>query len=557
MTREKREDLVFLPLGGANEIGMNCYLYGLGDDVKRQWLMVDLGVTFADEEAPGVDLILPDLRYIEEERRNLCGIVLTHAHEDHIGALPWLWSRLNVPVYCTPFTAALLRRKLEASGIVGEVDIRVLPPRSRFQAGPFDLELVPVHHSIPEACALVVKTSAGTLVHSGDWKIDREAVVLGPPMDEARFQEIGTEGVDVLVCDSTNVLKEGRSPSEKDVVETLSHIFKEASGRVVLTTFASHVGRLNTVCALAQQYGRDIVVAGRAMWRIIEAAQEIGLLKSYIFHNDDAFDYLPRQRALLLCTGSQGEPRAAMARIAKGTHPRIALDEGDVVIFSSRSIPGNEKAIGRIVNGLSDQGVEVITSDDALVHTSGHPRQGELLEMYGWLKPKILIPMHGEPHHTMRHREFALSCGIPVSKTAKNGEILKVLPGSVELIDDAPCGTLHVDGHLIVPSLHGPARHRRKLSFAGAAILSVTLDGRGHCASEPLCVLDGIPEFCAQGTAMEEHLLDMVDRVLDGLPKARRLDDRSVVSALKDGTRRVLENHWGKKPVCHVLLHRV
>ncbi|MGE3876731.1 MAG: ribonuclease J, partial [Parvibaculaceae bacterium] len=386
-------DLVLVALGGVGEIGMNCYCYGIGPAETRDWLMVDLGVKFGEESEPGIDIVLPELGYVIGERKRLAGLVLTHAHEDHLGAVAWLWPQLRCPVYCTPFAAAILANKLKEAGLENDVPVRVKPVGSRFSAGPFNLEYVSVTHSIPEPTAVLIETRQGRVVHTGDWKIDRTPV-MGDRLDEQRLRAIGDEGVDALVCDSTNVLRQGFSVSEAEVSATLWRIVAEAKNRVAVTTFASHVERISSAVAAARRAGREVVLAGRAMRQTIEAAQATGYLRDAgTLLDEEAFGYLPPGKVMLLCTGSQGEPRAAIARIAEDNHPAIALDEGDLVVFSSKTIPGNEKAVSAVQNNLARLGVDVITSDEALVHTSGHPRQDELKLLYGWVKPRALIPM--------------------------------------------------------------------------------------------------------------------------------------------------------------------
>jgi ribonuclease J len=549
-------ELVLLPLGGVGEIGMNCYLYGVGDGRSRKWIMVDLGVKFGDDRDPGIDLILPDVSFAEHHRRHLLGIVLTHAHEDHIGALPWLWRRLQAPVYCTPFTAALVETKLEEAGLTGQLPLRVLPMGARWQLGPFDLEYVAVAHSIPEPNALVIRTEAGTALHTGDWKIDH-APSIPPRIDETRLRAIGAEGVDALICDSTNVLRPGRSPSEHQIGDVIGTMIAASKSRVGVTTFASHVGRIDTVARAARGEGREVVVAGRAMHRVIDAARKVGLLTEHTFQGDDAFGYLPRDKVVLLCTGSQGEPRAALARIAEGSHPEIVLEEGDLVIFSSRAIPGNEKAIAAVINGLAAQGVEVVTADDALVHTSGHPRQDEIRSLYDWLKPRLLVPMHGEMRHLMRHLSFAKECGVSEAVLAPDGRMLRLAPGPAEIVGDIESGVVHVDGRLMVSGREGPARHRRKLSFSGIAVVSVAIDTRGEIIGNPELVLDGIPEEDMEGIAMRERLLDAIDQALGAMPRARRRDDAAVQELLRGAVRKAADGAWGKKPVCHVVIHRL
>jgi ribonuclease J len=548
------DELVMVPLGGAGEIGMNAYLYGFGGWRRRKWIMVDLGVRFGGDHEPGIDLVLPDVAFAESERRNLLAIVLTHAHEDHIGALPWLWRRLGAPVYCTAFTAALVRNKLEEHGLAEDVPLRVVPTGGRFEAGPFALEYVAVSHSIPEPNALAIRTAAGTVLHSGDWKIDPTPSI--PPVtDERRLREIGAEGVEALVCDSTNALRPGFSISEKAVGEELARVIAAAKHRVAVTTFASHVGRIDTIARAARACGREVVVAGRAMHRVIDAAREVGLLTQHTFQGDDAFGYLPRDKVVLICTGSQGEPRAAMSRIADGSHPELALEEGDTAVFSSRNIPGNEKAIGAVVNGLSALGVEVITADERPVHTSGHPREEELKALYSWLKPRLVVPMHGEMRHMRRQLAIARGAGVPEQMLVLDGQMVRLAPGPAELVDQIPAGILHVDGRLVVAP-DGPARERRKMSFAGLAFVSVVIDDRGELTSAPELVLSGVPAETADGRWMREEVLDRIDQVIATMPRARRRDRAAVAEALKGAVRKTLETLWGKKPLCEVIVHR-
>ncbi len=555
--RKPGGELVLLPMGGMGEIGMNAYAYGLGSSARRKWILVDCGVKFGDERDPGIDVILPDVRYLANEARNLLGIFLTHGHEDHIGAVTWLWPQLRCPVYCTPFTAELLKRKLAEAGLLGEVPLRVVPLGGTADVGNFSVEFVSVTHSIPEPSALAIRTPAGTVLHSGDWKLDPTPTI-PPLMDIDRLTEIGTEGVDVLVCDSTNVLREGHSPSESEISDNLAHIISEATGRVAITTFASHVGRITSIAQAARANGREVVVAGRAMHNIISAAREVGLLKdSNSFRDQTEYGYLPKDKVVLLCTGSQGEPRAAMARIAADNHPDITLDKGDLVIFSSKTIPGNEKSVGELLNRLADQQVEVITSDDALVHTSGHPRQDELRQFYGWIKPKLLVPMHGEARHLAKQMEFAVECGIPATAHAAAGQILRLAPDKAEIVDEVPGGRLHVDGRLIVPSVEGPSRKRRKLAHVGVVAVSLVIDGSGRMADDPQTVLDGLPEETETGYEFFELVLDVIEEAYESIPRKRRHIDEVVQEKLRQSIRRRVETEWGKRPIVHVMIHRV
>jgi ribonuclease J len=551
-----RSELVLVPLGGMGEIGMNCYAYGLGPPDDRQWILVDLGVKFGEETEPGIDIVLPNLAFVEANHARLAGIVLTHAHEDHLGALPWLWPRLRKPVYCTPFAAEVLRLKLGEAGLLDEVPIKVLPLSGRFAIGAFDLEFVSVTHSIPESNALVIRTSAGTVFHSGDWKIDRSPSI-PPKLDELRLREIGEEGVDALVCDSTNVLREGYSPNEGDIDATFDRIIADATARVVVTTFGSHVGRIATVARAARRAGREVILAGRAMRTMVDAARNIGLLSDLgNLLDEQSFGYIPPDKTVLICTGSQGEPRAVMARIADDSHPMIGLDPGDIVVFSSRTIPGNEKAVSAVINKLAAQGLKIITIDQALVHTSGHPRRGELRDFYAWLRPSLLVPMHGEMWHLTTHIDLAAASAIPATALVTNGQMLRLAPGPAKIVAEVPAGRLHVDGRLIVPSIDGPARQRRKLSFVGIVVVSLVMDARGDPLSRPVVLIDGIPLFDEEDVPLGAILADTADTVLASIPRSRRRDDEAVREAMRIAIRRTAEEIWGKKPVCHVLIHR-
>ena len=554
MTKKKFDhdnDLVLLPLGGTGEIGMNCYCYGVGPADDRQWLMVDLGVKFGEDSDPGIDVVLPDVSFIAREKRNLVGLVLTHAHEDHLGAVAWLWPQLQCPVYCTPFAAQILNLKLKEAGLDSEVKVHVLPQDARFTLGPFHLEFVAVTHSIPEPTALLIKTKQGVVLHSGDWKFD-PTPVLGRGMDEKRLRQLGDEGIDVLVCDSTNVLREGHSPSEADVAATIMDIVKRAPARVAITTFASHVDRISSSVKAARATGREVVIAGRAMRNTIEAARVCGYLRDAgEFLDEEEFGYLPPDKILLLCTGSQGEPRAAIARIAEDQHPHIALDPGDLVVFSSKTIPGNEKEVSLVHNNLARLDIDIITSDEALVHTSGHPRQEELRKLYDWLRPRAVIPMHGEPRHLRAQAKFAESCGIVETLIPRDGHIARLCPGPVRNVDEAHAGRLHVDGRLIVPAEAGPAKQRRKLSFVGAVFVTVAIDAKLQLAGEIQIITDGVP------AGLGEEMLEAAEQAFASMPKPRRKDDAQVIETIRTSIRRAADQVWGKKPITKVAVVRV
>ncbi len=550
-------ELVFAPLGGVGEIGMNLSIYGLGDERNRKWLIVDVGVSFAQEEnLPGIDLILPDISYIVEQRRNLAGIVLTHAHEDHFGAVLDLWPRLKVPIYATPFTAALLIAKRLSEPGAPDIPINVVPLGSRFNVGPFDIELVSVAHSIPESNALIIRTPVGNVLHTGDWKID-PTPVLGLPTDEAKLRAFGDEGCLVLLGDSTNAVREGRSPSEADVAKTITGLIMSAPARVAVTTFASNVARLRAVADAARLAEREVVVVGRAMERVVQVARETGYLDGVQdFRGMDVYGHLPSERVVALCTGSQGEPRAALSRIAQDEHPEVTLARGDRVIFSSRPIPGNEKAIGRVINGLIDQGIEVITDRTHLVHVSGHPRRAELEDMISWVRPKSLIPVHGEALHLSEHAALARRCGVNVL-TCRNGDLVQLAPGAPTIIDEVPAGRLYKDGKILVTAEARTIADRKRLSFAGIVTVALALNDKGQLAGDPEIELIGIPEKNVAGELLGDIAYDAVLQTFESLPKQRRRDADSVAEAVRRGVRAAIASHWGKKPICHVLVIEV
>jgi ribonuclease J len=546
------QELVFAPLGGVGEIGMNLSIYGLGDERRRTWLAVDCGVSFAAEEhLPGVDLILPDIRYLAEERANLAGIVLTHAHEDHFGALLDLWPQLKVPVFATPFSAALLQAKCAGEPGAPQIPVTVVACGSRFKVGPFDVELVTMAHSIPEANALILRTPHGTVLHTGDWKID-PTPILHDPTDEKKLRALGDEGCLALVGDSTNAVRDGTSPSEADVARAIAELIKSAPRRVAVTTFASNVARLRVVADAAREAGREVVLVGRAMERVVQVARETGHLQGVPpFRSVDAYGYLPPDKVVALCTGSQGEPRAALSRIAEDQHPDVTLSEGDRVIYSARAIPGNEKAIGRVINGLIEQGIEVITDRTHLVHVSGHPRRDELKALIGWVRPQVLIPVHGEALHLHEHAALARSLGVKQVVHCRNGDMVRLSP-SIGIIDEVPAGRIYKDGSLLVDAVQRTVADRRRLSFAGAISVALALTDKGELAADPEIDLIGIPERDREGTRLSDIAYEAVQETFDSLPRARRRDPDSVAEAVRRGVRSAVAGRWGKKPLCHV-----
>ncbi|GAB5376876.1 MAG: ribonuclease J [Acuticoccus sp.] len=550
-----QNELVFLPLGGVGEIGMNLGLYGFGPPQARQWLMVDCGLTFADQRrTPGVDLVLPDISFIEEEKQDLLGIVLTHAHEDHYGAVLDLWPRLEAPVYATRFTAGLLRAKATENGREPYPEVRIVEQGARIELDPFAVELIRVSHSIPEPNALAITTPAGTVLHSGDFKIDLRPGV-GDPIDLARFKSLGDEGVIAMMSDSTNATRPGHSPSEHDVAQSLTEIVKATPQRVAITAFSSNVARIRAIFEAAVASDRHVVVMGRAMRRVISVAAECGFMDGLPSPlAEDDFAHLPRDKVLVLLTGSQGEDRAALARIANGDHPRVAFSPGDRVIFSSRTIPGNEKAVNGVINGLTLQGVEVVTDHEALVHTSGHPRRDELSEMYRLVRPKIVVPVHGEPMHLAAQAALAREAGIEEVVITENGKMLRLAPGPVTVVDEVLTDVLLVDGRLLRTPEDANVRERRALSFAGFVSAMVTLDERLEMDDTPQVNLVGVPARDDNGEAFADALVAAVESAVESIPRRRRSDPDLVAKAVRRAIRSHLAQRWGKKPLCHVFV---
>ena len=538
-----KDELLFCALGGSGEIGMNVNLYGS----RGKWVMVDCGVTFADAGYPGIDLILPDLQFIEERGDELVGIVITHGHEDHIGALPYLAEDLGVPLYATPFTAGLVRGKLEEEGIGSRVPLKVVQPDEPFQLGPFGFRFVPVAHSIPEANALVIETPDGRVFHSGDWKLDA-APVLGNPATAEALSAIGDRGVDVLVCDSTNVFNTEASGSEADVRRGLAETVAKARGRVVVTTFASNAARIHTLGEVARETGRQLCVTGRSLDRIIRVAQATGYLADLPATIDaETAMRLPRNRVLIVATGGQGEPRAALGRIAEGAHP-VKLEEGDTVIFSSKQIPGNEVAIGRIQNILAGKGVEMVTERQAHVHVSGHPGRPELAQMYEWIRPELLVPVHGEMRHLQEHARFGRAQGIPAALVQTDGDIVRLLPGPARKIGHATVGRLVLDGDVILPADGATMNERRRIAVNGQVSVAVALrDGR----------LFGRPEVRVQGLPVEEDRADFLAEAREAATEAASRGRKSADKLREDlrlAVRRAATRWTGKKPIVDVLL---
>ena len=539
-----RNELLFLALGGSGEIGMNVNLYGC----DGKWLMVDCGITFGDASYPGIDVILPDLQFIEDRVDDLLGIVLTHGHEDHIGALPYLAADLGVPLYATPFTAGLIHGKLAEEGIEDRVELNVVKEEGPFDIGPFTITYTPLAHSIPEGNAVLIETPYGKVFHTGDWKLD-EAPSLGGSATAEELTAIGDKGVLALVCDSTNVFNPEASGSEADVRKGLDEVVAGAKGRVLVTTFASNAARLQTLGEVARDTGRELCVAGRSLDRIIRVAKATGYLRDFpeLIDFDKAMT-LPASRVLIVATGGQGEPRAALNRIVEGSHV-LKLHQGDLVVFSSRQIPGNEIAIGKIMNTLADKGVDIITDRQAFVHVSGHPGRPELAAMYKWIRPEIIVPVHGEIRHMHEQARFALEQGVPKAVRQQNGEIIRLAPNGPAKIGHATVGRLVLDGDVILPADGATMGERRRIALYGQMSVAVAIDRKGK--------LLGAPQIRVQGVPVEEDREDLIEAAADAAAEAVKKDwrDREKLrESLRLAVRRVAVRFTGKKPVVDVLL---
>jgi ribonuclease J len=559
MTDQTSDELVFLPLGGSNEIGMNFNLYGFGPPHARKWIVVDLGVTFGDETTPGVEIILPDPEFIAEHAKDVLGIVLTHAHEDHIGAVPWLWERLRAPLYATPFTAFLLREKLREADLIEKARIVEIPLAGRVRLGPFDIELVTLTHSIPEPNGLAIRTPLGTVLHTGDWKIDPDPL-LGGLTDEEAIRRLGDEGVLAMVCDSTNVFIDGEAGSEAEVRKVLSELIPQLKGKVAAACFASNVARMDSIIRAAEGAGRRVCLVGRSMIRMSAAARSVGLLAGLApFVDEREAARLPPDGVLYLCTGSQGEPRAALARIADGAHPHVRLGQGDACVFSSRIIPGNEVPIRNLQNKLADRGVRLFTErDHPGLHVSGHPCRDELKRMYQWARPRIAIPTHGERRHLIEHVNLARDMQVAEAIAPRNGEMVRLAPGRAEVIDEVPSRRLYVDAGLVTPE-HGEAlKARRHAAVNGVLTVTVALDRRGRIAAGPEVRAIGLP-----GDAdypLDEATSDLAGdarSAVHGLSDDERDDDHSVQQALSRALKRAAFRIWERRPVVEATVLRV
>ena len=548
-------ELVFVALGGAGEIGMNLNLYGYGPPGEERWIMLDLGVTFSDGWPPGVDVIMADPTFIEERADQLDGLVLTHAHEDHLGAVPYLWDRFKCPIYATPFTAHILDRKLAEPGWEDEAEVNIVPLQGEFSVGPFELELITLTHSIPEPNGVVLRTPVGTVLHTGDWKFDPDPVI-GDVSDQAALRALGDSGVTAMVCDSTNVFSPGESGSEGDILENMIEVIRDCPGRVAVACFATNVARLETISRAAQEVGREVVLAGRSLWRIQTAARENGYLADIpAFLSEEDADSLPDDKVLIICTGSQGEPRAALSRIANGDHPRISLGEGDWVIFSSREIPGNETAIARLQNDLVSRGIRIITSREAFIHVSGHPNRDELSHMYQLVRPKVAVPVHGELRHLHEHARLARQCQVEQAMLAPNGTMLRLAPGPAEVVDHVPTGRLALVGGRLVPLDGNLIKERIRGVWHGVVTVSVAVDDAGLAEAPQITTL-GISED-ADDDPVVDAAMEAAINAVKALPPRKLADDAQVSEAVRLAVRRTFRAHLDMKPVTTVHLVRI
>ncbi len=550
------DDLYFIPLGGSEQFGVNFNLYAY----KGRWLGIDLGLGFADHRLPGIDIVLPDPVFLEDQRDDVEALIVTHAHEDHVGAVPYLWPRLKCPVYCTKFTALVLKKKIEEYPDSRDMDIRIVEPGETVKMGPFKVHFVHVAHSIPDSCSVVIETEEGRVVHSGDWNLD-PAPVVGATTDEASFRKFGKEGVLAYIGDSTNSGVPGRAGSEQDAEKGLEEVFRECPGRIAVTTFSSNIGRIQSVCKAAEACGRSVAVIGRSMHSMIAAARECGYLNDVReFLSEEDINELPADQQVLIVTGSQGEARAALAKIARGEMRGITLSRGDTVIFSARPIPGNEKEIDDVKNNLAAAGIQVIGTGDTehVIHVSGHPCRDEVVDMYSWTRPELVVPVHGERIQLEAQAELARKCQISQVIVPSNGSVIRLKKGQSGIIDHVPTGLLGVESGRLLPTDHPAILERRKLSYAGAVHISVALDKRGELAGRPrVTTLGLIDRENEKEKRLEDDLCDEIEDILADMERGDRKDDHFVHEELRIGARRFVNMVMGIKPKATVHIIRV
>ncbi len=553
---KKKEELIFCPLGGSGEIGMNMNLYAYGPEENQKWIIVDMGVTFADDSVPGVDLIFPDAGFIIDKKNDLLGIVLTHAHEDHIGSVAHIWPQLKCKIYATPFTAALLQEKFKERKIDISKFLNIVPLNTKIKLGAFEIDFVTLTHSILEPNGLSITTPLGTILHTGDWKIDPNPLI-GGNIDEQKLKKIGDKGVSVMICDSTNVFSPGRAGSEADVRESLLKIMAIKSKRILVTSFASNVARMESIFYCAKKTGRSICLVGRSMQRIYKAAKKCGYLGNLIEPIDPKnAKNISKNKILYLATGSQGEPMGAMNRIINGIHPEVFIEEGDCVIFSSKIIPGNEKKLYQLQNLIVRNEIEIITEENAFVHVSGHPNRDDLKDMYKWVKPKCIIPVHGEHRHMKEHVAFAKEMQVPKTLLIENGDIIKMLPGDKpEIIDKAPTGRLYLDGYLGVEADSQSIKDRKNLSMNGYLEITLILSNNGKI-KKPIISCKGIPE----SNDVEKFIFDVEDEIFNicrTFSLESKNQEKNLIETIKQNCRRIIKDKTGKKPFTNINIARI
>ena len=545
-------DVLFVPLGGAAEIGMNLNLYRY----KGKWLMIDLGIGFAGAHLPGIDIMVPNIDAITPYKDDIVGLVLTHAHEDHLGAVTYLWPELGCPIYATSFTAAVLKVKLAEEGLQGKAKIIEVKTGEPYQIGPFTLEMVPITHSIPEMSAVAVRTDKGTIMHTGDWKLDATPMV-GVPTDEDALKRYGDEGVLAMVCDSTNVFVEGVSGSEADVRVTLADIIRHCPERAIVTTFSSNIARLESIIYAARDAGRQVAIAGKSIWRMVRAAQSAGYLQDVLeFLTDVQGMEKPRDKVVFICTGCQGESRAALSKIARGEHPALRLSPGDSVIFSSRTIPGNEASIGHIVNKLVTMGMEIIKDHEGFIHVSGHPARGELERMYQLVRPRIAVPVHGEARHIHEHALFAKELGVPTSIEPYNGVVINLTAATPGIIGKVESGYLALDGSSLIDTNSSVIRTRRKIRDDGFMLASISLRKNGELASPVMISAPGCMDNQEDKELIEE-IRDEITAIITRPSKGNGGKGKALDEAIRNVMRRIAREELGKKPVLDVHIHQV
>ena len=551
-----KEELLFCPLGGSGEIGMNMNLFAYGKEDNQKWIIVDMGVTFADDSIPGIDLIMPDPGFIIDKKDDLLGVVLTHAHEDHIGAVAHIWPELKCKLYATPFTAALITEKFKEKKIDISPYLKIVPLNSKIKLGEFEIDFVTLTHSILEPNGLSIKTPLGTILHTGDWKIDPNPLI-GNKIDEEKLKKIGDEGVSAMICDSTNIFSPGRAGSESDVRDSLLRIMELKTKRILVTSFASNVARMESIFYCAKKTGRSICLVGRSMHRIYKAAKKCGYLKGLIepLEPRDA-KKVSKNKILYLATGSQGEPMGAMNRIINGTHPEVFLEDGDCVIFSSKIIPGNEKKLYQLQNLIVKNNMEIISEENAFVHVSGHPNRDDLKDMYKWVKPKSVIPVHGEHRHMQEHVKFAKEMQVPKTLLIENGDIIKLLPGKVpEIVDKAPSGRIYLDGSVNVEIDSQSIKDRKNLSINGYLEITLLLSNNGKI-KKPIISFKGIPE----SEKKDPFIFDMEDEIFN-ICRTFSLDNakqqKNLIETIKQNCRRIVREKTGKKPFTNINIARV